>query len=34
MTTKYQYGFAGLTYDFTPDKSAFDMSGYTGIKFR
>lgn len=33
VTTKYQYGFAGLTYDFTQDKSAFDMSSYTGFKF-
>lgn len=33
VTTKYQYGFSGLTYNFSADKSAFDMSGYTGIKF-
>jgi hypothetical protein len=35
VTTQYQYGFAGLTYDFDPDDPTkiLDLSGSTGFKF-
>jgi hypothetical protein len=33
VTTQYQYGFSGFGYNFTPDESTIDISGYTGVKF-
>jgi hypothetical protein len=33
VTKQYQYGFSGLTYNFTKDESPIDISSYTGYIF-